>query len=74
MFEFHELEVPGNQVKTTDVGLADNVRDRDRFIVTNRIIQRATLHQVQLRLDAMQRGKGCLGVQIDPLRAKRCAR
>ena len=41
VLELHEFEVSGNQIQVWYVGLADDLGDRNRIFVADRIVERA---------------------------------
>ena len=65
VLELHEFEVSGNQIQVWDVGLADDLGDRNRIFVADRIVERAAVKQVKFRLNPVQGRERGLRIKVD---------
>ena len=54
VLELHQFEIARNQIEVRDICLADHLGDRNRVFITDRIVERAAVQQVKLRLNPMQ--------------------
>ncbi|MPM24514.1 hypothetical protein SDC9_70997 [bioreactor metagenome] len=65
VLELHELEIARNEIQATDVGLPDDLGNRNRVVIPDCVVQRPAFHEVQFRLDPMQGGQRRLRIQIN---------
>ena len=65
VLELHEFKVAGNQIKVGNVGLADDLCDRNGVFVTDPVVKSSPIQQVEFGLNSVQGSQRHLRVEID---------
>ena len=65
MFEFHQVQIAGDQVQIGEIGLLDHVAQLHRILIADRVIQRAAIQQVKHGLKPVQCRQAGLRAQVD---------